>query len=217
MLREQPQAPSEEPFGLAKLFGAFVFNPRKYPDLGWAWLTRALMTCAQMTALSYLTLYLIQDFGMSAEHAATKVFHATLANVCGVLLTTSLVGWLSDKLGVRKPFVLVAGLVGVSGLVIIAFAPSFTMILVGQFIMGAGMGSFHAVDLALVTDVLPEDGDSAKDLGVINIAQAAPQSLVPAAAPAIISATGGYPGLFLTGGVFGVLGALAVLPVKKVK
>ncbi len=175
------------------------------------------MTCAQMTALSYLTLFLINDFGMSDDEAATKVFYATLVNVVGVLITTSVAGWLSDRLQVRKPFVVVAGLVGVAGLVTIAFAPSFGVLLVGEFVMGAGMGSFYAVDLALVTDVLPEDGDSAKDLGVINIAQAAPQSLVPAAAPAIISATGGYPGLFLTGGVFGILGALAVLPVKKVK
>ncbi|GAB6903875.1 MFS transporter [Kineosporia succinea] len=217
MLRERPQEKSDEPFGLGKLFGAFVFDPRKHPDLGWAWLTRALMTCAQMTALSYLTLFLINDFGMSDDEAATKVFYATLVNVVGVLITTSVAGWLSDRLQVRKPFVVVAGLVGVAGLVTIAFAPSFGVLLVGEFVMGAGMGSFYAVDLALVTDVLPEDGDSAKDLGVINIAQAAPQSLVPAAAPAIISATGGYPGLFLTGGVFGILGALAVLPVKKVK
>ncbi|MBT0769114.1 MFS transporter [Kineosporia sp. J2-2] len=217
MLKETPQPPSEEPFGLGKLFGAFVFNPRKHPDLGWAWLTRALMTCAQMTALSYLTLFLIEDFGMSNDEAATKVFYATLVNVVGVLITTSLAGWLSDKLGVRKPFVVVAGLIGVVGLVTIALAPNYGTLLVGEFVMGAGMGSFYAVDLALVTDVLPEDGDNAKDLGVINIAQAAPQSLIPAAAPSIISATGGYPGLFLTGGAFGVLGALAVLPVKKVK
>jgi MFS family permease len=213
-----PRVPKpSEPFGVVKLFGAFVFNPRRYPDLGWAWLTRALMTCAQMTALSYLTLYLIDEFGMDAGSAATNVFYATLANSVGLLITTSIAGWLSDKADRRKIFVVVAGLIGVVGLVTIALAPSFTWVLIGELIMGAGMGSFYAVDLALVADVLPDDGDNAKDLGVINIAQAAPQSLVPAAAPAVIAATGGYPGLFLTGAAFGILGALAVLPVKKVK
>lgn len=217
LLKESPQAPPTEPFGLGKLFGSFVFNPRRHPDLGWAWVTRALITSAQMTALSYLTLYLIQDFGMSTDEAATKVFYATLVNVLGVLSTTSLVGWMSDRFGRRKPFVLIAGFVGVIGLVGIAVAPSYATLLVAEFVMGAGMGSFFAVDLALVTDVLPADGDNAKDLGVINIAQAAPQSIIPAAAPSIISATGGYPGLFLTGGVLGALGALAVLPIKKVR
>ena len=39
---------------------------------------------------------------------------------------------------------------------------------------GLGFGVYMAVDLALVADVLPDTDDTAKDLGVLNIAGALP-------------------------------------------
>ncbi len=203
--------------GFVSLLGSFVFNPRKNPDLGWAWLTRFLMYGAQATASTYLTYFLINDLGMPEAEAATGVFVATLANAAGVLSTTFIAGYLSDRLGRRKLFVLIAGVVAIIGLVIIALAPSLAIVIVGQFVIGTGMGAFAAVDLALIADVLPTDEDNGKDLGVVNIAQALPQSLVPVAAPSIIGLTGGYPGLFLTGAVVGLLGALSITRVRGVK
>lgn len=64
--------------------------------------------------------------------------------------------------------------------------------------------------------VEPGAATSGKDLGVVTIAQALPQSLVPAYAPAII-APFGYPGLFISGAFFGLLGALTITRVKSVK
>ena len=203
--------------GFLSLLGSFVFNPRKNPDLGWAWLTRFLMYGAQATASTYLTYFLINDLGMPEAEAATGVFVATLANAAGVLSTTFIAGYLSDRLGRRKLFVLIAGVVAIIGLVVIALAPSLAIVIVGQFVIGTGMGAFAAVDLALIADVLPTDEDNGKDLGVVNIAQALPQSLVPVAAPSIIGLTGGYPGLFITGAVVGLLGALSITRVRGVK
>ena len=59
--------------------------------------------------------------------------------------------------------------------------------LVGQAIIGLGAGAFFSVDIALATQVLPSKDDTAKDLGVLNIANALPQSLAPAMAPAILA------------------------------
>ena len=203
--------------GIGQLFGSFVFNPVKHPDLGWAWLTRFLMVAAQYTAVSYLTYFLRDDIGIDPDHVANAVFQGTLWNVVGIVLTSLVAGWLSDKLGRRKLFVAVAGIVGVVGLVLIALAPSLGMVLVGEFVMGAGMGVFYAVDLALITDVLPSDEDNAKDLGVVNIAQALPQSIVPAAAPGVIGLTGGYSGFFITGAVVGLLGIASVSRIRGVR
>jgi MFS family permease len=203
--------------GIGQLFGSFVFNPRKHPDLGWAWLTRFMMVAAQYTAVSYLTYFLRDDIGVDKTNLANAVFQGTLWNVIGIVLTSLVAGWLSDRLGRRKLFVAVAGIVGVAGLVIIALAPSLGMVLVGEFVMGAGMGVFYAVDLALITDVLPSDQDNAKDLGVVNIAQALPQSLVPAAAPGVIAVTGGYPGFFITGAVIGLVGIFSVSRIRGVR
>ncbi|GAA4679972.1 MFS transporter [Frondihabitans cladoniiphilus] len=213
--RKRTERPAET-FSLKTLFGSFVFNPKKFPDLGWAWLTRFCLITAQTTATSYLTLFLITDLHIADTKAPSLVFQATLANAIGIVLTTAVLGWLSDRVGRRKPFVIASAFVAVIGLLIIATSHSFDGVLLGELILGAGTGSFLAVELALISDVLPSAADSGKDLGVVNIAQALPQSLVPVAAPAVVGAFG-YPGLFVGGAIFGVIGALSVLRVKKVR
>ena len=82
---------------------------------------------------------------------------------------------------------------------------------------GLGFGMYLAVDLALVADVLP-DRDNAKDLGVLNIAGALPFSVAPAIAPAILAiGSGSYGVLYAVGGVSAILGAVAILPVRRVR
>jgi MFS family permease len=205
-----------ETFGLKALLGSFVFNPRKYPDLGWAWLTRFFMTTAQFTATSYLTYFLISVFHVSDAQAPALVFQAILANAVGILVITPLLGWLSDRLQRRKPFVIISAVVAAVGLLVIALATTIPMVLVGELILGAGAGAFFAVELALIADVLPSEETAAKDLGVANLAQSLPQSLLPVAAPGVIAAFG-YPGLFIGGAIAGVVGALSVTRVKKVR
>jgi MFS family permease len=100
---------------------------------------------------------------------------------------------------------------------VIAIASSFNGFLVGMAIGGLGFGMYVAVDLALVADVI-ENKENAKDLGVFNIASALPFSIAPAIAPAILAIGGGsYGVLYAVAGVSAVLGALAILPVKRVR
>ena len=129
---------------------------------------------------------------------------------------------LGRRIGKRRPFVAVAGVIMVVGLVILAVAPDVTTVVVAQAIIGLGAGSFLSVDLALATEVLPNPADTAKDLGVLNIANALPQSIAPAIAPAIIAlgaATplGGYTAWYLFGALVALAGALLVYRIKGVK
>jgi hypothetical protein len=87
-------------------------------------------------------------------------------------------------------------------------------------ILGAAFGIYIGVDLALVLAVLPHPEDNAKDLGVFNIANAALQSLAPFLGAALLSLGAGgknYTLLYLTAAALTLLGAFAILPVKKVK
>jgi MFS family permease len=208
--------PPTERFDLKTLFGSFVFNPRRHPDLGWAWLTRFFLNTAQFTATSYLTYFLIAQFDVSDADAPKMVFEAVLVNAVGLLIVTPILGWLSDKLGRRKPFVILSSLIATAGLGLIAVSSSIPMLLLGELILGAGVGAFFAVELALIADVLPNEETAGKDLGVANLAQSLPQSLIPIAAPGVIGAFG-YPGLFLGGALFGILGAVSVTRVRKVR
>src|SRR5438128_2036167 len=98
------------------------------------------------------------------------------------------------------------------------FASNFNGFLVGLAISGLGFGIYAAVDLALVADVLPSKDNVAKDLGVFNIAGALPFSIAPAGAPAILAIGGGnYGVLYAAAGIFAIIGAVAILPVRGVR
>ena len=101
----------------------------------------------------------------------------------------------------------------------IAFATSYTWFLVGMAVTGMAQGVYLAADLALVTDVLPErETHAARNLGIFNIANVMPQSLMPAVAPGILAASGGsYTALFVVAAILVALGACAILPVRGVR
>jgi MFS family permease len=100
----------------------------------------------------------------------------------------------------------------------IAIASNFSGFLVGMAISGLGFGVYAAVDLALVVDVLHDKRSAAKDLGVFNIAGALPFSLAPAIAPAIlVIGRGSYSVLYMVAGLCAIIGAFAILPVRRVR
>ncbi|HJZ28426.1 MAG TPA: MFS transporter [Streptosporangiaceae bacterium] len=142
-----------------------------------------------------------------------------VAGLCAVIVAASLLGGkISDRTGRRKIFVLAASVVYGLALFVIAIASDFSGFLVGMAISGLGFGVYAAVDLALVVDVLPDKRNAAKDLGVFNIAGALPFSLAPAIAPAILVIGGGsYGVLYMVAGLCAVIGAFAILPVRRVR
>lgn len=219
--RRLAQKPAER-FTIGTFFGSFVFNPRKHPDFGWTWLTKFFVMFGYAGIATFLPLYLVTKFGLDEQGAVSTILLANLASMAAMAISSPLGGFLSDRIGKRRPFVAIAGLVMVVGLVILAVAPSIEMVIVAQAIIGFGAGSFLSVDLALATEVLPNPDDVAKDLGVLNIANALPQSIAPAIAPAIIAlgaATplGGYPTWYLFGALVALAGAVLVYRIKGVK
>jgi MFS family permease len=89
--------------------------------------------------------------------------------------------------------------------------------LVAALLLGGGYGIYLAVDAALITEVLPAAVHRAKDLGVINIANAAPQVLGPAISAPIVIHLGGYPTLYAVTAVVTVLGSVFVVKIKAVR
>ncbi len=72
-------------------------------------------------------------------------------------------------------------------LAVIAFAESFSVFLVGMAVTGMGEGAYLAVDLALVTDVLPNPDEAAKEMAVFNVASALPSAVASAVAPLFLA------------------------------
>lgn len=218
VLTEKPA----ERYGVREFFGSFVFNPVKHKDFGWTWLTKFLIFFGYAGIATFLPFYLTEKFHLSESEAIETILIANLASMIAMAVSGPLGGILSDKLGKRRPFVTAAGLIMVVGLVVLAFAPTIGVVIVAQAIIGFGTGSFLSVDTALATQVLPNKVDTAKDLGVLNIANALPQSIAPAIAPVIIAfgattAIGGYALWYLFGALVALAGAVLVYRIKGVK
>ncbi|WP_030267653.1 MFS transporter [Streptomyces violens] len=219
VLKDRRLAPADRPqWSSRDLVSSLYVNPRKAPDFSWAWLSRFLFVMGQSFLLTYQAFYLLNKIGISEDDLPHQVFVATLVSSAVWVLASLVGGRLSDVMRRRKPFVLVSAAIYAIGLFLVALSTGMPMFLVAMAVSGVGIGIYFAIDLALVTDVLPDPDNAAKDLGVFNIASALPQSIAPAIAPAILTLGGGdYTILFYVAAAFSVLGALAILKVRKVR
>jgi MFS family permease len=137
-----------------------------------------------------------------------------------IVVSSNVCGWLSDRLRRRKYFVVGSAAFYSLSMLVVATAHTWHTFLVGMVIGGIALGAYLAIDLALVAQVLPDDGaNAAKDLGVFNIANSVPQMVAPAIAPVFlaIGSGGNYTALFIGAAAFSVLGALAIQPIRGVR
>jgi MFS family permease len=198
---------------------SFYVNPRTAPDFSWAWLSRFLLFMGLSFLLTYQVPYLLDHLHIAENRIGSLVFRATLVQSAVLILVSFIAGPISDRIRRRKAFVLVSAAIYAVGLAIIAFAPNYGGFLIGMAVAGGGQGIYIAVDLALVTDVLPSPETAARDLGVFNIASAGPQSLAPSVAPLFLAIAGpaNFVSLFGAAAVFAGLGAVAILGIRKVR
>ena len=134
-------------------------------------------------------------------------------------MCSSDLGRLSDRIGRRKPIAMIGSVIQGLGLWLIAMAPSYLVFLGGVALLGIGHGVYEGVNLALVTEVLPDRAHhAAKDLGLLNITNPLPQVIAPLAAPVILAMShGNFRLLFLVAGAVPIAGAALLSPVKSVR
>ncbi|MFJ7074798.1 MFS transporter [Streptomyces sp. NPDC098781] len=218
--RDRPaRAGAFEPYSVREFLRSFWVSPRRHPDFAWNFAGRFLVFTGAACVTSYSVYFLMDRMGFDGDEVTDKVFQGTLVMVAATVAGSLVGGQLSDRSGRRKPYVLVSSLGMAIGLAVVASAHTFGMYLVAMVVFGFSEGLYLSVDMALAAAVLPNPEESAKDMGVLNIGNALPQSLVPIIAPALlaIGAGGNYSALFLFGAVAAVLGALAVQFVRSVK
>lgn len=214
--RLAPEA--RQAWSLRGFLGAFYFNPRRSPDFAWAFVSRMLFIAAYAFLATYQAYYLLDRIGTAKADVPRQIFLATLVQSVVLVVVSLIGGRLSDRSGRRKVFVAGASTVYGMALFVVALASDFNGFLVGMALSGLGFGMYMAVDLALVTDVLPDSENAAKDLGVFNVANALPFAFAPALAPVILAASGdSYAVLYAVAGLCAVAGALAILPIKGVR
>jgi MFS family permease len=210
------------PFKLAAFIAGLWVNPRKHPDFAFAWLGRFMVLVALSLVQCYMLYYLqdVMDYpslfpGRKAEEGlAILTTVSTVSNVALALIG----GMLSDRLKRRKLFASGAALTIALAMLIFSMTPSWPVMVGAYLLLGCGAGCFYAVDIALVTQVLPSQKDAGKDLGVLNLANTLPQALAPALAfwslgPSHLN----FQAFFLMAAGLAMAGGLAVLPIRGVR
>jgi MFS family permease len=195
------------------------FDLPAHHDFSWAWLSRVLFVMGSIFLQAYQPFLLIDELGFDASQVPRLIFRSTLVQAAMMVVWSLVAGRLSDRTGRRKPIAMAGAVLQGLGLWLIAASHSYTTFLFGVALTGMGHGVYEGVDLALVTEVLPDrDRHAAKDLGLLNITNTLPQVVAPLAAPAILVLSGGdYTLLFLVAGTAPFLGAVLLAPLKSVR
>src|SRR5437764_579522 len=139
----------------------------------------------------------------------------TVSGIFG--LSTVLGGFLSDRLKRRKLFVIAGMCIMAISFLLLALFQSWIAVLVAAAVLGFGLGAYLAVDVAIVTLVLPSAKNRAKDMGIINIANTLPHSVAPVMAGFMLALTHNYSVLYIAATIFVLLGIFTVMPIKAVR
>jgi MFS family permease len=136
-LKKGAQAPLE----LVGFFKSFWLNPCRYPDFGWAFVGRFLMSLGLATYGNYTVYRLIDHLHYTPLHIPGLLL---IGGTLITIVTTAaaiLGGMLSDQLRRRKVFVIVAALFYTVGNVIVALSHSFAVYLIGGGLAGTAIRS----------------------------------------------------------------------------
>ena len=199
----------------------FWLNPLKFPDFAFAWWSRFLITLATFMFTTYRLFYLQDNLGVSEADAPRAVLIGVLVYTLALVLSAYVAGKISDRTGRRKFLVAGSTLLFGVGIFALAHVSTVTGFYLVEVVLGVAFGIYVGVDLALVVDVLPNPDDAGKDLGVFNMANALPQTLAPVLGAALLAVNSAnnqnYALLLYVAAGAALLGALIVIPIKKVK
>ncbi|WP_321972479.1 MFS transporter [Paratractidigestivibacter sp.] len=203
-----------EKLELKSLLMMFVPPTKNCRDFYLALFGRLLLIFGYFCINGY-QLYILEKYiGLGTVEAGT-----VLASMSVLIMIVSFVasltsGAISDKIGARKPIILVATILMCVGVA----APWLLKSVFGMYgfalCAGLGYGIYSSVDQALNIDVLPNKEEAGKDLGILNMANTIGQILGPLVTSSIVVATGSY---FLTFPISIVLMAVGFIFVMMIK
>src|SRR5690349_8802784 len=118
----------------------FVVDPRKHPDFFWAFVARLVLIVGYWSIVSF-QLYILDDYIGLGLDKANELFPVTTGILAlGIILALVPSGFLSDRTGRRKPFVIVASIIVAVSAVVPIISPTVPGALVSVGIGGVGFG-----------------------------------------------------------------------------
>lgn len=201
--------------GIGGFFSAF-----RHRDFTMAFLSRFAFFFAYF-AIGNFTYYILSDYvgtahvpgGDVATGVATLSTISTIAQIAAIIIF----GKVADMLDRRKAIVAISSIVYMIAFIIPLVLPTWGGMLVYSGISGAAAGVYFAVDIAVMSLVLPDKRNEGRDLGILAVATSVPAAVAPLLGSTLIGMTGTYASVFVFGIVLALLGGLFAFLIKSVR
>jgi MFS family permease len=169
------------------------------------------------SVFAYL-LYLLTDLvGVTKDQAGPLVGLATLLGGGAALLSVLLGGWLSDRLGRRRLFLLIGNGALIAGAAALLISHTVAAALVTATLFGVGLGLSLSCGRALASLLLPDQvGGAAGGLGILNTVANVGQAIAPAIG-ALAIGWAGYPGALMASIAGAVVCSIAIATIRSVR
>jgi MFS family permease len=96
-------------------------------------------------------------------------------------------------------------------------SPTWTGMVIYSILSGAFVGIYFAVDLAVMSLVLPDKANEGRDFGILAVATGLPQILSSVIAGALITFLGGYTALYIFGALCAIVSGIVIMRVRSVR
>ena len=205
-------------FNLGEFLRGFLV-PLLDSDFRLVWIARIVLFFGYSISAAF-GFFMLQSYitpALSAAEATQTVPLLGLSTLPATLIALALAGRLSDKLGRRKPFVIVAALVIAVSMAVPLLSPTLPGLFIQAVLGGLGLGIYLPVDQALFIDVLPDKNAAGRDLGIAAIGIVVGQALAPIVAGQIVAFSGGYTLVWVAAMLVVLISAVVILPVKRAR
>jgi MFS family permease len=190
-------------------------------DFIWAWSARLFVQFSGAVMLGYL-LYFLQDVVQYTrlfprERVDQGMGKLTLAATPVTIVIGIFAGAISDRSGLRRPFLMIAPLVIAAAILTMSLYPSWPVIFICYIVFICGLTIFLTTDAALVAQLLSGDRARARKLGIMNLTNTIPAVIAPATALLLSGAVMETDALVLLMQIAATLAILAAFAASRIK
>lgn len=177
-------------------------------DFAWMLSGRLVTNTGNALGTALFLFFLLHGLNQPHAEAQDNLLLLIVVYTVFVVIASVFTGILSDRTGRRRGLTVAATFVQASSGAAIVLVPTFEMTMVAAALMGLGYGAFSTVGLAFATDLLPDEQDHARDLGIVNVTAALGQLIGPMLGAALVALVGGFWLVFLMAAVLSVAGGV---------
>lgn len=177
-------------------------------DFAWMLSGRLVTNVGNALGTALFLFFLLHGLGQPSAVAQDNLLLLIVVYTVFVVIASVVTGIVSDRTGNRRTLTVAATVVQAASGVAIALVPTFEMTMVAAALMGLGYGAFSTVGLAFAADLLPDEQDHARDLGIVNVTAALGQLIGPVLGAGLVALVGGFWLVFVADAVLSLVGGL---------